>query len=202
MIRETAREMARYRPATLVHPGRRATWYGDDTQRSRAIALLNALLGSWGRRGRVLPARQHGRARVSLSALPGLVRRARSTTPGSRYPFANEGITTGIRQATLTGEPYPVKGWITYATNLIHALPNEARDRQGHRGAGSAGRGRRHSYRDCRLGRCRAARVGVPRAVRRAERRAVPRAVRRAAAARGGRPARPEAELVDRADAG
>ncbi len=30
VIRETAREMARYRPATLVHPGRHAAWYGDD----------------------------------------------------------------------------------------------------------------------------------------------------------------------------
>ena len=45
-IRATAREMARHRPATLVHPGRHATWYSDDTQRSRAIALLNALLRS------------------------------------------------------------------------------------------------------------------------------------------------------------
>ncbi len=51
VIRETAREMARHRPATLVHPGRHVTWYGDDAQRSRAIALLNALLGSWGRKG-------------------------------------------------------------------------------------------------------------------------------------------------------
>ena len=34
-----------------MHPGRRVTWYGDDTQRSRAIALLNALLGSYGRAG-------------------------------------------------------------------------------------------------------------------------------------------------------
>ena len=34
-----------------MHPGRRVTWYGNDTQRSRAIAILNALLGSWGRKG-------------------------------------------------------------------------------------------------------------------------------------------------------
>jgi thiosulfate reductase/polysulfide reductase chain A len=46
--------------------------------------------------------------------------------PGARYPFASEAISTGIRDATLTGKPYPVKGWLTYATNLIHALPNEA----------------------------------------------------------------------------
>ncbi len=50
IIRKTAREMANASPAVLVHPGRHVTWYGDDTQRSRAIAILNALLGSWGRR--------------------------------------------------------------------------------------------------------------------------------------------------------
>jgi thiosulfate reductase / polysulfide reductase chain A len=47
-IRRTARMMAAARPATLIHPGRHVTWYGNDTQRSRAIAILNALLGSWG----------------------------------------------------------------------------------------------------------------------------------------------------------
>jgi hypothetical protein len=28
----------------IVHPGRHVTWYGDDTQRMRAVAILNALL--------------------------------------------------------------------------------------------------------------------------------------------------------------
>ena len=51
LIRATAREFASHRPATIVHPGRRVNWYGDDTQRSRAIALLTALLGNWGRKG-------------------------------------------------------------------------------------------------------------------------------------------------------
>ena len=73
VIRETAREMARHRPATLVHPGRHATWYGDDAQRSRAIALLNALLGSWGRKGGFWKPAQHERARLSVSALPDAV---------------------------------------------------------------------------------------------------------------------------------
>lgn len=51
MIRDSAHEMAKNAPATMIHPGRHVTWYGDDTQRSRAIGILNALLGSWGRRG-------------------------------------------------------------------------------------------------------------------------------------------------------
>ena len=37
VIRETAREMANAAPAVIVHPGRHVTWYGDDTQRLRAV---------------------------------------------------------------------------------------------------------------------------------------------------------------------
>ncbi|MGE5318154.1 MAG: molybdopterin-dependent oxidoreductase, partial [Chloroflexota bacterium] len=51
VIRQTAREMADAAPSVLIHPGRHVTWYGDDAQRSRAIAILNALLGTWGARG-------------------------------------------------------------------------------------------------------------------------------------------------------
>ena len=42
-----------------------------------------------------------------------------------QYPFADEGITTSIRDATLSGQPYPIKGWFVYSTNLMQALPNE-----------------------------------------------------------------------------
>jgi len=124
-IRATAREMARHRPATLVHPGRHVNWNGDDTQRSRAIALLNALLGSWGRQGGFY---QPASMDVPAYPYPPYPHPARPAldNPGRRYPFAHEAITTGIREATLTGAPYPVKGWMVYATNLLHALPNEA----------------------------------------------------------------------------
>jgi thiosulfate reductase / polysulfide reductase chain A len=123
-IRETAREMARHRPATLVHPGRRTNWYGDDAQRSRAIALLNALLGSWGRKG--------GFYTPSILAMPDYPypdypeMKPKVDNPDHRYPFAKDTITTGIREATITGRPYPIKGWIVYATNLLNALPNQA----------------------------------------------------------------------------
>ncbi|MCX6543409.1 MAG: molybdopterin-dependent oxidoreductase [Acidobacteria bacterium] len=124
LIRETAREMARYRPATLVHPGRHSTWYGNDTQRSRAIALLNALLGSWGRKGGF-----YAPASMDVPGYPyppyPKSEKGKVDNPGAKYPFALEPITTGIREATITGHPYPIKGWFTYATNLITALPNE-----------------------------------------------------------------------------
>ncbi|GAB4290752.1 MAG: molybdopterin-dependent oxidoreductase [Ignavibacteriaceae bacterium] len=124
LIYESAREIAIHKPASLIHPGRRTTWYGDDTQRSRAIALLNALMGNWGRKG--------GFYYQNSMDIPGYPyppypksEKGKVDNPDNKYPFALETITTGIREATITSKPYPVKGWLVYATNLIHSLPNE-----------------------------------------------------------------------------
>jgi thiosulfate reductase/polysulfide reductase chain A len=125
VIRQTAREMARFKPATLVHPGRHATWYGDDTQRSRAIALLNALLGSWGRKGGFYTPVSMDVPSYPYPPYP-KPDKDKVDNPDHKYPFAHETITTGIREATITGKPYPIKGWLVYATNLLHALPNES----------------------------------------------------------------------------
>ncbi len=124
LIRATAREMARYRPATLIHPGRHVTWYGDDAQRSRAIALLNALMGNWGRKGGFYYPVSMDVPYYPYPAYP-KSEKGKADNPNKKYPFAIEAITTGIREATLTGKPYPVKGWLIYATNILHALPNE-----------------------------------------------------------------------------
>jgi thiosulfate reductase/polysulfide reductase chain A len=124
LIRASAREMAMHKPATLVHPGRHTTWYGDDAQRSRAIALLNALLGSWGRKGGFFYPASYSLPGYPYPAYP-TPTKEKLDNPGKKYPFASEEITTGIREATITEKPYPIKGWFIYATNLIHALPNE-----------------------------------------------------------------------------
>jgi thiosulfate reductase / polysulfide reductase chain A len=126
LIRKTAREMADAAPAVIVHPGRHVTWYGDDTQRTRAIAILNALLGSWGRRG-------------------GFYRPAKATVPGYPAPEFTEparlwgdlfpglyGVATGVVSNALidasipeNNPAYPVKGWIVNGTNLINSIPNQ-----------------------------------------------------------------------------
>jgi thiosulfate reductase/polysulfide reductase chain A len=116
--------MARHRPATLVHPGRHVTWYGDDAQRSRAIALLNALLGSWGRRGGFWAPASMEVAAYPYPPYP-TPERPKLDNPDGRYPFAGGTLSNGIRDATITGEPYPIKGWFVYATNLLQALPSQ-----------------------------------------------------------------------------
>jgi thiosulfate reductase/polysulfide reductase chain A len=125
-IRATARELASHRPASLVHPGRRVNWNGDDAQRSRAIALLNALLGNWGRKGGFFVSTNTKLAGYPLPKYPESERPMVDNPNHERYPFAHEAVTTGIRDATLTGKPYPIKAWWVYSTDLIHALPNEA----------------------------------------------------------------------------
>lgn len=124
VIRATAREMALYKPATLIHPGRHVTWYGDDAQRSRAIAMLNALMGNWGRKGGFYYPQSMDIAGYPYAEYPHS-EKGKVDNPDNKYPFAHETITTGIREATLTGKPYPIKGWLVYATNLLQALPNE-----------------------------------------------------------------------------
>ncbi len=126
LIRRTARAIASHRPASLVHPGRRVNWYGDDTQRSRAIALVNALLGNWGRKGGFYVSQGFKLAKPPLPAVPAGSAAHADAADGSRFPFADEGVTTAIRDATLSDQPYPIKGWFVYSSNLIHALPNEA----------------------------------------------------------------------------
>ena len=124
VIRETAREMARYMPATLIHPGRHTTWYGDDAQRSRAIALLNALMGNWGKKGGFYNPYNFSVPGYPYPEYPKSEKGA-ADNPNHKYPFAEgEKISTGLRDATLTGNPYPIKGWFVYATNLTQALPN------------------------------------------------------------------------------
>jgi thiosulfate reductase / polysulfide reductase chain A len=126
LIRVTAREFASHRPASLIHPGRRVNWNGDDTQRSRAIALLNALLGNWARKGGIFMSNSLKLAGYPLPPYPKSDRPLADNPNGEKYPFATEAVTTGIRAATLTGKPYPIKGWFVYSSDIIHALPNTA----------------------------------------------------------------------------
>ncbi|CAD5373910.1 Anaerobic dehydrogenases, typically selenocysteine-containing [Rubrivivax sp. A210] len=124
LIVAAGREFASHRPASIIHPGRRVNWYGDDSQRSRAVALLNALLGNWGRKGGLFLASGMKIAPYPLPKIADTGKPRADGGDGARYPFADEGITTSIRDATISGQPYPIKGWVVYSTNLLQALPN------------------------------------------------------------------------------
>mgnify|MGYP000069539850 CR=1 FL=1 len=119
-IRETARAMAHAAPATLVHPGRHVTWYGDDTQRSRAIAILVAITGSWGALGGYyIPQKAHiPTIQEAFPQVPAYPEPAERRDAG--YPFSYDVNVNGIRQATREGR---IKAWVVSGTNLITTLP-------------------------------------------------------------------------------
>jgi len=124
-IRETAHAMAEAKPAVAIHPGRHVTWYGDDTQRARAMAILSALLGAYGRKGGMFLPSKLKQGRIALPAFPDS-ERGRADGGGSKYPLASEesqGLTQGLIEATRTADPYPIKGWVVYGQNVLESIP-------------------------------------------------------------------------------
>ena len=121
VIRETAREMAKAAPATVIHPGRHSAWYGDDAQRSRAVALLNALLGSWNREGGFYIPEKVNLPNYPLPEYPKAKYKTGDAYPG-KWPFANQGVTNGVIEASIGDDAF-FKGWIIYATNLPQTIP-------------------------------------------------------------------------------
>jgi thiosulfate reductase/polysulfide reductase chain A len=125
-IKESAREMANAAPAVIIHPGRHVTWYGDDTQRLRAVAILNALLGSWGRRGGFYRPEKLEVPDYPHPPFPEVKRNWRLAMNG-KYALADLALANGVCDATI---PTPdldcnIKGWIVNGTNLIMTLPDK-----------------------------------------------------------------------------
>lgn len=127
MIRVTAREMAKNAPSTLVHPGRYTVWTGDDTQRTRANGILNALLGSWGQEGGFfmpesasVPAYPYPKYPEPSAGYKDAIK--------EQYPLGNLALTGGVCEATIPdaklGQNPFYRGWIIYGTNLIKSLPD------------------------------------------------------------------------------
>ncbi|MFH1277309.1 MAG: molybdopterin-dependent oxidoreductase [Candidatus Eisenbacteria bacterium] len=124
-IVETARFIAGARPASLVHPGRHVTWYGDDTQRSRAIAMLNALLGSWGRKGGFYFPSRLDLPRYPYTDYARGPRIPADMPRGTVYPLADQTLASGLCDASIPGQSeYDIKAWFVYGTNLIQSLPS------------------------------------------------------------------------------
>jgi thiosulfate reductase/polysulfide reductase chain A len=125
VIRKTAREMANAAPAVIVHPGRHVAWYGDDVQRSRAVGILNAILGSWGRKGGYFL-----REGISVPKFP--IPKANKprwnwkTALNGQFPLASQSPTNVIVEQSIKGnvdEKYRIRGWFVAGTNLPLTLP-------------------------------------------------------------------------------
>jgi len=125
VIEATAREMSNALPATIIHPGRHNTWYGDDTQRLRLVAILNALMGSWGRKGGFyFPTR----ASLPLFPRPGFPkpRKTWKQILDGKYPLAELPVVNAVIDLSIPdpAREFTYKGWIVTGCNLIMAVPD------------------------------------------------------------------------------
>ncbi len=126
LIRKSAYEMAKASPSVIVHPGRHVTWYGDDTQRMRGVAILNALLGAWGRRGGFyIP------EKFKLPKFPGpkypKPKKTKSDAHQGKYNLADTFLSNGICEASTINieRDFTYKAWFINGTNLIETLPDK-----------------------------------------------------------------------------
>ncbi len=125
IIIETAREMSEAMPSVIVHPGRHVTWYGDDVQRTRAIAILNALLGSWGAKGGFfLP---EGIGTPQMPPQPPHPHSEHDINEGL-FPLAGDVLANKIVDASIPkeGKDWRIRGWIVDGTNPFVTMPDQA----------------------------------------------------------------------------
>ncbi len=121
VIREVAHELAANSPNVLIHPGRFNARNGQDAQRGRAGAILNALLGSWGRKGGFIIA---DKPNVPKMPYPEYPHSSKPKVDHGRYLITSKPPMSELVRATIDRKPYPIKAWIVSGTNFFHAEPD------------------------------------------------------------------------------
>ena len=148
-IRETARAMGEHAPKSVIMPGRHVTWYGNDTQRMRAVMLVNAILGAYGREGGMYfndtpfisdfpyPPYAIAGSAGGCAADPDdgdddddeLGELAVGPTGKARADGAQDTFLQGptamqeLIEPMITGDPYRIEALICYGVNLLHSVP-------------------------------------------------------------------------------
>ncbi len=120
-IVQVARELAANKPSCFVMPPRRNARYGLETQATRAIAILNALMGNYGKKGGFfLPLKK----RIKGYPHPRYPKARRVDGAGvkSAYPLGDkfEGFLNSLPELTENGK---VKALFVYGTNLLTNMP-------------------------------------------------------------------------------
>ncbi|RLD41762.1 MAG: nitrate reductase, partial [Bacteroidetes bacterium] len=126
LIRKSAYTMAAAAPAAVIHPGRHTTWYGDDTQRERAMAMINALLGAYGRRGGMYMGVKQKLPNFPIDAEFPEPHWSWQDITKEKYKNAAVGLTNVLIEASLPEFPkeHQIKGWFIAGTSFINTIPD------------------------------------------------------------------------------
>ncbi|MBI5558796.1 MAG: molybdopterin-dependent oxidoreductase [Deltaproteobacteria bacterium] len=126
-IREVAELLASNAPHVAIHPGRHVSWHGNDFQRLRAQACLTALLGAVGVQGGFVKPKALKVKGISWAkGGEGVEHNLRLLA--DKYPYSPPGTPSElIRDACLTGKPYPIKACVIWGQNPMQSIPNQQR---------------------------------------------------------------------------
>ncbi len=119
-IREIARTFAHHAPAAAVHPGRRTQWYGDGTQRSRSMAILNALVGNYKMKGGMVKYEKFKMPKGETHHYPEFHKKI-----WSKYPLFVKGkpensiASHEVIEQTLDER---IKAWLVYGVNVPETI--------------------------------------------------------------------------------
>jgi len=127
-IRATAIELGKAIPHAMLFSGRRYAWYGDDTQRARAVAIVNALLGAWGN-----DSAYYLGDKFKIPKYPVAVKHHRESRAAFdyklKYPLGTSTPIQDLIKASIPGKydksnpEALIKAWVVYSTNLITSVP-------------------------------------------------------------------------------
>lgn len=126
-----AREMAVAAPAVVIYPGRRSSWYTNDAQFRRTLAMLMALLGAFDVRG----GNYFNAGSVKLGSFdwelePVEVAPRFDGFDEESFPLAHhgDGGYIHLRNTILKGSgKYPIKGWMLYKQNPFAAVADSGK---------------------------------------------------------------------------
>ncbi|MCP3887347.1 MAG: molybdopterin-dependent oxidoreductase [Desulfobulbaceae bacterium] len=127
-IKEVAELLASNAPNVSIHPGRHVSWYGNDFQRQRSLACLTGVLGAFYVKGGWVPAKNPKVGKVSWAKHDHGDEHNLNMNEEEEmlYPFTPPGTSTElIRDAALTGKPYPIKGCVIWGQNPIQTIPGQ-----------------------------------------------------------------------------
>ena len=126
-IKEVAEVLAVNSPNVSIHPGRHVSWNGNDFQRQRSLACLTGLLGAIGVKGGFVKPKGPKVGKVSWPKINHEHAEEHALHKmADVHRFAPPGTPTDlIRNAAVSGKPYPIKGFVAWGQNPIQTVPGQ-----------------------------------------------------------------------------
>lgn len=128
-ISRIAHELAEAAPNVLVHNGWRTSNFINSFHTQRAISIMNALLGNWGKVMVASAGEESGALGVPPQPAYPRVSALRLDGVPWKYPVVpfKIGVFQELRDNIVSGDPYQARGWFISRQNPIMSIPDRGK---------------------------------------------------------------------------